>query len=247
MVNNKTRKTRKKYKNKTKNKKKSNNKNPKLLLFSTCKKDNKFLYNAKKIIKKKFKNSNNLKMAIIITARYGHRNKSRTKLYQDSIKKVKSMNLHKLNIPYTLIDCSHRKNLKKFKETINNSQIILALGGDTFYLNYHLKKSKMDKLITNKVNNTNTLYIGCSAGAILTGQTVYPASILRFNQKSNKFHINNTYKPKFLTKKKNQKGLNLLKNIDFMPHCTLNNKKKILKLKETKKIYCLPENNIFIK
>jgi hypothetical protein len=32
-----------------------------------------------------------------------------------------------------------------------------------------------------------------------------------------------------------------------MPHCTLNNKKKILNLKESKKIYCLPENNIFIK
>ena len=131
MVNNKTRKTQKKYKNKTKNK------NPKLLLFSTCKKDNKFLYNAKKIINKKFKNTNNLKMAIIITARYGFRNKSRTKLYEDCIKKVKSMNLHKLNIPYTLIDCSSKNNLKKFKENINNSQIIFALGGDTFYLNYH--------------------------------------------------------------------------------------------------------------
>ena len=241
MVNNKTRKTHKKYKNKTKNK------NPKLLLFSTCKKDNKFLYNAKKLINKKFKNTNNLKMAIIITARYGYRNNSRTKLYEDCIKKVKSMNLHKLNIPYTLIDCSSKNNLKKFKENINNSQIIFILGGDTFYLNYHLKKSKMDKLIINKVNNTNTLYMACSAGAILTGETVYPGSILRFNQKSNKFHINNTYKSKFLTKKKNQKGLKLLKNMDFMPHCTLNNKKKILNLKESKKIYCLPENKIFIK
>jgi len=237
MVNNKTRKTQNKNKNK----------NPKLLLFSTCKKDNKFLYNAKKIINKKFKNTNNLKMAIIITARYGFRNKTRSKLYDDCIKKVKSMNLHKLNIPYTLIDCSSKNNLKKFKETINNSQIIIALGGDTFYLNYHLKKSKMDKLIINKVNNTNTLYMACSAGAILTGETVYPGSILRFNQKSNKFHINNSYKPKFLTKKKNQKGLKLLKNMDFMPHCTLNNKKKILNLKESKKIYCLPENKIFIK
>jgi len=239
--NNKTRKTQKKYKNKTKNK------NPKLLLFSTCKKDNKFLYNAKKIIKKKFKNTNNLKMAIIITGHYGFRNKSRRKLYEDSIKKVKSMNLHKLNIPYTLIDCSSKNNLKKFKETVNNSEIIFALGGDTFYLNYHLKKSKMDKLIIRKVKNSNALYMACSAGAILTGQTIYPASILRFNKKSNIFHINNTYKPKFLTKKKNQKGLKLLKNIDFMPHCTLNNKKKILNLKESKKIYCLPENNIFIK
>lgn len=241
MVNNKTRKTHKKYKNKTKNK------NPKLLLFSTCKKDNKFLYNAKKIINKKFKNTNNLKMAIIITAHYGFRNKSRSKLYKDCIKKIKSMNLHKLNIPYTLIDCSSKNNLKKFKETINNSQIIFTLGGDTFYLNYHLKKSKMDKLIINKVNNSNTLYMACSAGTILTGETIYPASILRFNQKSTMFHINNTYKPKFLTKKKNQKGLKFLKNMDFMPHCTLNNKKKILKLKETKKIYCLPENNLFIK
>ena len=245
MVNNKTRKTQNKNKNKNKNKTK--NKNPKLLLFSTCKKDNKFLYNAKKIINKKFKNTNNLKMAIIITARYGFRNKSRTKLYKDCIKKVKSMNLHKLNIPYTLIDCSSKNNLKKFKESINNSQIIFALGGDTFYLNYHLKKSKMDKLIINKVNNTNTLYMACSAGAILTGQTIYPGSILRFNQKSKIFHINNTFKPKFLTKKKNQKGFKFLKNMDFMPHCTLNNKKKILKLKERKKIYCLAENNIFIK
>ncbi len=245
MVNNKTRKTQKKYKNNTKTK--TNNKNPKLLLFSSCKKDNKFLYNAKRIINKKFKNTNNLKMAIIITARYGFRNKLRTKLYENCIKKIKSMNLDKLNIPYTLIDCSSKNNLKKFKENINNSQIIFALGGDTFYLNYHLKKSKMDKLIINKLKNSNSLYMACSAGAILTGQTIYPASILRFNKKSNMFHINNTYKPKFLTKKKNQKGLKLFKNMDFMPHCTLNNKKKILKLKESKKIYCLLENNIFIK
>ena len=102
---NKNRKTQKKYKNKTKyknkskykNKTKYKNKNPKLLLFSTCKKDNKFIYNAKKIIKQKFKNTHDLKMAIIITACYGFRNKSRSKLLEDSKQKIKSMNLHKLN------------------------------------------------------------------------------------------------------------------------------------------------------
>jgi peptidase E len=105
----------------------------------------------------------------------------------------------------------------------------------------------MDKLIINKLNSSNSLYMACSAGAILTGETIFPASILRFNQKSKIFHINNSYKPNFLTKKKNQKGLKLIKKMDFMPHCTLNNKKKILKLKESKKIYCLSENNVFIK
>ena len=90
----------------------------------------------------------NLKISMIMTARMGFRNKPKNEIMNDAIKKCNDWKYaEKLKIPIELIDCSNKANLEKFKKSINSSQIIWVMGGDTLYLWYHLKKTKMDELI----------------------------------------------------------------------------------------------------
>ena len=110
------------------------------------------------------------------------------------------------------------------------------MGGDTLYLMYHLKKSKMDKYICDKLKKKNMIYVGCCAGAIIAGDSVYPTFIARNYKKSKRYYLKNTYKNNHWTKK-NQKALQLVPNIDILPHCK---KGKTIKYRK-KNIYCLPE------
>ena len=163
--------------------------------------------------------------------------------------------LHKLNELkikiYAMVSVS-KNNIEKFKKSINSSQIIFVLGGDTLYLMYHLKKSKMDKLIKERIKNKKALYIGCSAGSIITGNTIAPTMFLRQNKtKKQKKYLVNTYKKKYWKNKKNIKALGLFNNKNVIPHCNsrylrLKNKLEKNLNKKTKKNICLNENQIGI-
>lgn len=216
-------------------------KNTSIILASDCKKNEKIMQSIRKAIKLKFnkKEKENLKISIIMTARMGFRNKSKKILLNEAIKKCNEWKYaEKLKLPLEIIDCSNKDNLKKFKKSINSSQIIWVMGGDTLYLWYYLKKTKMDKLIKDRIKNHNTLYIGCCAGSIIAGNSIYPTFASRFSKKTNKYYIKNTYKKKYWNNNDNQKTLNLIKGKDILPHC--NSRNKTFKLKR-KKIYCLPE------
>jgi cyanophycinase-like exopeptidase len=222
-------------------------KNTSVILASDCKKNERIMQSVRKAIKLKFNNEEkqNLKISMIMTARMGFRNKSRNEIMNNSIKKCNDWKYaEKLKLPIELIDCSSKNNLKKFKKSIKSSQIIWVMGGDTLYLWYHLKKTKMDELIKDRIQNHNTLYVGCCAGAIIAGNSIYPTFASRFSKKTNKYYIKNTYRKKFWNKNDNQKSLNLIKGKDVLPHCK--SKNKTFKLKR-KKIYCLPEYKPLIK
>ena len=222
-------------------------KNTSVILASDCKHNERIMQSVRKAIKLKFSNKEkeNLKISMIMTARMGFRNKSKNIIMKETIKKCNDWKYaEKLKLPIELIDCSSKTNLKKFKKSINSSQIIWVMGGDTLFLWYHLKKTKMDELIKDRIENHNTLYVGCCAGAIIAGKSIYPTFASRFSKKTNKYYIKNTYKKKFWNKNDNQKSLNLIKEKDVLPHC--NSKNKTFKFKK-KKIYCLPEYKPLIK
>lgn len=222
-------------------------KNTSIILASDCKKNEKIIKCVRKAIKLKFNNEKkeNLKISMIMTARMGFRNKPKNEIMNDAIKKCNDWKYaEKLKIPIELIDCSNKANLEKFKKSINSSQIIWVMGGDTLYLWYHLKKTKMDELIKKRIQNNNVLYVGCCAGAIIAGNTIYPTFASRFNNKTKKYYIKNTYKKKFWNNLDNQKTLNFFKNRDILPHC--NSRNKTFKIKK-RKIYCLPEYKPLIK
>ena len=60
---------------------------------------------------------------------------------------------------------------KEREEKITSNDIIYVTGGNTFFLMQEMKRTGADKLITNEVNS-GKLYIGESAGAIITAPTI---------------------------------------------------------------------------
>ena len=55
------------------------------------------------------------------------------------------------------IECvlSKASKLLRFYKVYKSNSIIWVMGGDTFYLWYHLKKTGMDKLIYNRIKRCN--------------------------------------------------------------------------------------------
>ena len=55
---------------------------------------------------------------------------------------------------------------------IEESDFVWVTGGNTFYLNYILRKSGIDKVLKNVIDQ-GTVYGGQSAGAVIAGPTLY--------------------------------------------------------------------------
>ena len=212
-----------------------------VLVASNCRDDKHLFTKVNELISKKFDDNNKTKISILYTPRMGFRNKTRSQLYIDTKEMIKKWKYkEKLSREFDLIDCSKSINLERCKNKINKNSILWIMGGDTLYLMYHLKKSGIADLIKKRVYKDNFLLIGCCAGAIISGNSINPTFIDRANKKKHKYYIKNTYKKKFWEKSKNCKGLNLIKNIDIVPHCTTKKKSKHFTLRN-KKLYCLPE------
>ena len=215
----------------------------------------KLIKNINEQINKKFKDKkrHELKMTVIATPKLNLYKRARSREYLFKKCKIiaKNYSTH-LKIPVTTIDCSKKENIPKFKHEIENSDIILVLGGDTFYLMYHLKKSKMDHILYKRVKNNNVIYIGCCSGSIISGSTIFPTYIYRrYPHMAKKYTLNNIYQSKYFTSKKNQKALNFIKNHDVLTYChndKIKNKtkKKVIKLNKSKKFVCLHNSESLI-
>jgi len=224
--------------------------NKSVILTSNCTNNNILGEKLNVIANNKFKDTKILKISVIITAKYNKKNITEHELIKNSTKNFKLQSKKfNFNMPYevTYIDCSKKKNLKKFEKNIKAANIIWIIGGDTFFLWYHLKKTNMDKLICKRVKNNEVIYVGCCAGAIIAGETLNPTYIARFFKKSKKYNLKNTYKNDFWLNNKNKKTLRLFKNKDFLPHCNIK-KNKTLKIYNNKvKMTCLPEYKLHTK
>lgn len=225
-----------------------------LILSSKCnsefgsKINPKLIKNINEQIDKKFKDKkrHELKMTVIATPKLNLYKRARSREYLFKKCKIIAKNYStRLKIAVTTVDCSKKENIPKFKHEIENSDIILVLGGDTFYLMYHLKKSKMESVLYKRVKNNNVIYIGCCSGSIISGSTIFPTYIYRrYPHMAKKYTLNNIYQSKYFTSKKNQKALNFIKNHDVLTYChndKIKNKtkKKIIKLNKSKKFVCL--------
>lgn len=60
------------------------------------------------------------------------------------------------------------------KEALETNDFLWVTGGNTFYLNYYVKKTGFDMLIKDALTRT-LVYGGASAGAIITGPTLHGA------------------------------------------------------------------------
>ena len=225
-----------------------------IVLASNCREDKSVFRLVKNLTKKKFPNETNLKVALITTARMGFRDKKRSILLKNTKKMTEKFEYEKrLGLPLEYIDCSRKKNYEKFEKTIKECKIIWIIGGDTLYLLYHLKKSGFINLLKKRIMNDNIIFVGCCAGAIISGKSIKPVFIDRtrkikldkYMQKKTKYYLKNTYKKKFWQKKNNIQCLNLVQNLDVVPHCDHRNKKRISTLKKHK-MYCLPERKQLI-
>ena len=231
--------------------KKIDYKNKSLLLTSNCNTNKKKLsISLNKIIDSKFKNLQHIKICVIVTPRMNLKNKSKKFLKNKAINIFKKQEklLH-INKSYSVvfIDISKKNSIDNCIKHIKSSNIIWIMGGDTFYLWYHLKNTNINKLIENRVKNNNLLYVGCCAGAIIAGKTLNPTYIARFYKKSRKYNLNNIYKNTHWNTVKNKKTFNFIKNKDFLPHCKTK-KSKVLNMYNNKtKMFCLPEYKPYIK
>ena len=221
-----------------------------IILASNCTKNTIFANKTSNIINHKFQNNNSINISVIITAKMNFKNKTYHQLTDNAKTKFnKQFKYFNIKKPYYIdfIDFSKKNNINKALNSIKNSDIIWVVGGDTFYLWYHLKKNNIDKIICDRIKKNNVLYIGCCAGAIIAGETINPAYIARFFKKSNKYKLNNTYKKKFWYKNNNVSSLKLKKNVDFLPHCNNKTTKKLQIYNNLNKLYCLPEYKIYTK
>tara|TARA_B100000035_G_scaffold315335_1_gene335317 strand:- start:379 stop:1089 length:711 start_codon:yes stop_codon:yes gene_type:complete len=234
------------------NTKKNNYKNKSVLLSSDCTKNTKLPREFNKIINSKFKHLDFIKISVLFTAKLGLKNKNRS--YEDIKNKAielfrkqeKKLNIQK-DYKVQFVDCSYKKNLNSCINSIKTSNVVWVMGGDTFYLWYHLKNSKINNLICNKIKKKEILYVGCCAGAIVAGESINPTYIARFYKKSYKYNLNNIYKPDFWNKLKNKKTFKLIKNKDFLPHCRTKKSRVLNMYKHKTKMFCLPEYKPFIK
>ena len=230
--------------------KKINYKNKSVLLSSDCTKNKKLPIHFNNIVNNKFKHLDFIKISVLITAKLGLKNRDYEYLRKKAIylfkKQEKKLKIEK-DYKIQFVDCSYKKNLNACINSIKTSHVVWVMGGDTFYLWYHLKNSKVGDLICNKVNKNKILYVGCCAGAIVAGESLNPTYIARFYKKSYKFNLKNIYKEKFWNKHTNKKTFRFVKNNDILPHCKTK-KSRLLNMYNNKtKMFCLPEYKPLVK
>ena len=234
------------------NTKKNYYKNKSVLLASDCTKNKKLPKEFNNIINNKFKNLDFIKISVLITAKFGLINKNRSyeKVKNKAIsvfkKQEKKLNIEK-DYKVQFVDCSYKKNLNACINSIKTSDVVWVMGGDTFYLWYHLKNSNVSKLICDRIKKNKILYVGCCAGAIVAGESLNPSYIARFYKKSYKFNLNNIYKQDFWNKLNNKKTFKFVKNKDILPHCKTKKSRILNMYKNKTKMFCLPEYKPLIK
>lgn len=108
-----------------------------------------------------------LKIAFIPTAANIEEDKSYVKEDLNSLKQLGFKNIKEFDIA--------NKSLDKIEKTFNDADIIWFTGGNTFYLLDQFKKTKLDKNINEFL--INKVYVGVSAGSIITTPNILTAFI----------------------------------------------------------------------
>jgi dipeptidase E len=87
---------------------------------------------------------------------------------------------------YRVIELDIEKISKvKAEEILNQNSIVYISGGNSFYLLQELKKKGLDSFIKNKVLEDKLIYIGESAGAIITSKNIDYSSLMDEKEKAN--------------------------------------------------------------
>lgn len=150
-------------------------------------------------------------VSIVVTASEGKKEDKYVKLAVEQFKKIGMENIN-------LIDLETGDNIP------NETNILYVSGGNTFKLMYYVRKSNFIDSIRN-VLDQDGLYIGVSAGSIIVGNSIEPASVDGGDE--NNVGINNF------------EGLSLI-DFSIFPHST---EETELEFKDDKKF----KNPLFIK
>ena len=94
---------------------------------------------------------------------------SNTEDYKGYVDEAKQAFL-KLGFSINILDISKTEK-QKIENILENTKILYISGGNTFYLLQELKRKKILDIIKDKISN-GMLYIGESAGAIITSKNI---------------------------------------------------------------------------
>ena len=72
-----------------------------------------------------------------------------------------------------IVDCS-RDSPERMEEVLRQASCTFVLGGNTFFLWHHMRKSGLDALVRRRVDE-GMLYVGASAGSIVAGHSISTA------------------------------------------------------------------------
>lgn len=131
-----------------------------------------------------------------------------------------------------------KENTSEAKFSLKNAKVILVTGGNTYYIAKFLKKSGTDELLKDFTKKDNTLFIGFSAGSIITTPTIEAAQYPTYDGDLNEVELQD------LT------GLWLVK-FEVVPHYepndTFDKELREYSLANGRPIYLLPDGSgIFI-
>lgn len=73
-----------------------------------------------------------------------------------------------------LIDCAH-DDPATMEEVVGRSHAVYVVGGNTFYLLHHLRRSGLDVVVQRRILQQGAIYVGCSAGSIVAGRSIRTA------------------------------------------------------------------------
>ena len=112
-------------------------------------------------------------IAVIFTAMMATPQSSASALALEKVQEQVQL-LSTLGARIDLIDCAHDSE-ETMAEVLQRSHCIYVLGGNTFYLLHHMRRSGLDELVRRRVLEQGALYVGCSAGSIVAGRSISTA------------------------------------------------------------------------
>jgi len=93
---------------------------------------------------------------------------------REEIERSSSQLQTRLGARVQLVDCAH-DSAEYLAEVLQRSHCVYVLGGNTFYLLWHMRRSGLDAMIQRRVLQEGAVYVGCSAGSIVAGRSISTA------------------------------------------------------------------------
>ena len=112
---------------------------------------------------------NQLRVAFVPTAADPYEDKWFVKEDRDALEKM-GFDIFDLDIK--------GKTKRELERELRNTHVLFIAGGNTFYLLNKVQKSGFDQVVRDMVLGNGVLYIGSSAGAVLTGPDIKPIELI---------------------------------------------------------------------